>query len=58
MSQAVRIDNKQRLGLLEENGELLIRANQGHSVEVRYIFYVALCLYFGAFFASMVCYLY
>lgn len=32
--EAVRIDNKQRLGLLEENGELLIRANQGHSVEV------------------------
>ncbi|KAH9620869.1 hypothetical protein KSS87_022602 [Heliosperma pusillum] len=32
--QAVRIDNKQRLGLLEENGQLFIRANQGHSVQV------------------------
>lgn len=36
-SQAVRIDNKQRLGLLEEDGELWIRANQGHSVKVRYL---------------------
>lgn len=32
--QAVRRDNKQRFGLLEENGELLIRANQGHTVTV------------------------
>ena len=32
--KAVRKDNKQRFGLLEENGELLIRANQGHSVLV------------------------
>ncbi|KAK9749259.1 hypothetical protein RND81_02G113300 [Saponaria officinalis] len=32
--EAVRIDSKQRLGLLEENGQLFIRANQGHSVEV------------------------
>ncbi|KAH9615018.1 hypothetical protein KSS87_012641 [Heliosperma pusillum] len=32
--EAVRIDNKQRLGLLEENGQLFIRANQGHSVQV------------------------
>lgn len=32
--EAVRIDNKQRLGLLEDDGELFIRANQGHSVEV------------------------
>lgn len=32
--QAVRRDNKQRFGLVEENGELLIRANQGHSVTV------------------------
>ncbi|TYG50225.1 hypothetical protein ES288_D10G157300v1 [Gossypium darwinii] len=29
---AVRKDNKQRFSLLEENGELLIRANQGHTV--------------------------
>ncbi|PWA53363.1 hypothetical protein CTI12_AA445870 [Artemisia annua] len=27
-------DNKQRFGLLEENGELLIRANQGHTVKL------------------------
>ncbi|XP_021756273.1 tRNA 2'-phosphotransferase 1-like isoform X2 [Chenopodium quinoa] len=31
--EAVRIDNKQRLGLLEEDGELWIRANQGHTVK-------------------------
>uniref|UniRef100_A0A803NB08 2'-phosphotransferase n=1 Tax=Chenopodium quinoa TaxID=63459 RepID=A0A803NB08_CHEQI len=31
--QAIRIDNKQRLGLLEEDGELWIRANQGHTVK-------------------------
>ncbi|KAJ4727136.1 tRNA 2'-phosphotransferase 1 [Melia azedarach] len=30
--EAVRKDNKQRFSLLEENGELLIRANQGHTV--------------------------
>ncbi|XP_042046508.1 tRNA 2'-phosphotransferase 1-like isoform X1 [Salvia splendens] len=30
--EAVRQDNKQRFSLLEENGELLLRANQGHSV--------------------------
>lgn len=30
--EAVRKDNKQRFSLLEENGRLLIRANQGHSV--------------------------
>lgn len=30
--EAVRKDNKQRFGLLEENGELLIRANQGHTI--------------------------
>ncbi|KAK9143367.1 hypothetical protein Syun_012767 [Stephania yunnanensis] len=30
--EAVRKDNKQRFGLLEENGELLIRANQGHTL--------------------------
>ncbi|KAL1105103.1 hypothetical protein V6Z11_D04G111200 [Gossypium hirsutum] len=29
---AVRKDNKQWFSLLEENGELLIRANQGHTV--------------------------
>ncbi|CAL1385590.1 unnamed protein product [Linum trigynum] len=32
--EAVRRDNKQRFGLVEENGELLIRANQGHTVKV------------------------
>ncbi|PPR96867.1 hypothetical protein GOBAR_AA23808 [Gossypium barbadense] len=31
-NKAVRKDNKQRFSLLEENGELLIRANQGHTV--------------------------
>ncbi|KAL9245285.1 hypothetical protein vseg_018954 [Gypsophila vaccaria] len=31
--EAVRLDNKQRLGLLEENGQLYIRANQGHSLQ-------------------------
>ncbi|CDY51814.1 BnaC04g53200D [Brassica napus] len=30
--QAVRRDNKQRFSLVEEDGELLIRANQGHSI--------------------------
>ncbi|KAF6152553.1 hypothetical protein GIB67_013000 [Kingdonia uniflora] len=30
--EAVRKDNKQRFGLLEENGELFIRANQGHTI--------------------------
>ncbi|GLT72249.1 hypothetical protein SLA2020_442020 [Shorea laevis] len=30
--EAVRKDNKQRFGLLEENGKLLIRANQGHTI--------------------------
>ncbi|KAL2472840.1 RNA 2'-phosphotransferase [Forsythia ovata] len=30
--EAVRKDNKQRFSLLEENGELLIRANQGHTI--------------------------
>ncbi|KAF8732772.1 hypothetical protein HU200_015109 [Digitaria exilis] len=30
--EAVRRDNKGRFSLLEEDGELLIRANQGHSV--------------------------
>ncbi|TYI94923.1 hypothetical protein E1A91_D02G240500v1, partial [Gossypium mustelinum] len=29
---AVRKDNKQQFSLFEENGELLIRANQGHTV--------------------------
>ncbi|TYI28689.1 hypothetical protein ES332_A05G261600v1 [Gossypium tomentosum] len=29
---AVRKDNKQRFSLLEENEELLIRANQGHTI--------------------------
>ncbi|XP_073226596.1 uncharacterized protein [Cicer arietinum] len=29
--EAVRKDNKQRFNLIEENGELLIRANQGHT---------------------------
>ncbi|KAK9273781.1 hypothetical protein L1049_018591 [Liquidambar formosana] len=30
--EAVRKDNKQRFSLLEENGVLLIRANQGHTI--------------------------
>ncbi|XP_013615188.1 PREDICTED: tRNA 2'-phosphotransferase 1-like [Brassica oleracea var. oleracea] len=30
--EAVRMDNKQRFSLVEEDGELLIRANQGHSI--------------------------
>lgn len=36
--QAVRRDNKQRFSLIEENGELLIRANQGHSITVKHCF--------------------
>ncbi|XP_007052074.2 PREDICTED: tRNA 2'-phosphotransferase 1 isoform X1 [Theobroma cacao] len=32
IKEAVSKDNKQRFSLLEENGELLIRANQGHTV--------------------------
>ncbi|XP_068650846.1 putative tRNA 2'-phosphotransferase isoform X2 [Aristolochia californica] len=32
--EAVRRDSKQRFSLLEENGELLIRANQGHTLNV------------------------
>ncbi|KAK9103277.1 hypothetical protein Sjap_020531 [Stephania japonica] len=35
--EAVRKDNKQRFGLLEENGELLIKANQGHSLTVSFM---------------------
>lgn len=35
--QAVRKDNKQRFSLLEENGELLIRTNQGHTITVIYL---------------------
>ncbi|BBG97405.1 RNA 2'-phosphotransferase, Tpt1 / KptA family [Prunus dulcis] len=34
IKEAVRKDNKQRFGLLEENGELLIRANQGHTTMI------------------------
>lgn len=34
VKEAVRKDNKQRFGLLEENGDLLIRANQGHTVKI------------------------
>ncbi|KAM3397712.1 tRNA 2'-phosphotransferase 1 [Capsicum galapagoense] len=34
VKEAVQKDNKQRFGLLEENGELLIRANQGHTVKI------------------------
>ncbi|KAJ4844943.1 hypothetical protein Tsubulata_019058 [Turnera subulata] len=33
IKEAVRKDNKQRFSLLEENGELLIRANQGHTIK-------------------------
>ncbi|XP_065859387.1 uncharacterized protein [Euphorbia lathyris] len=33
IKEAVRKDNKQRFSLLEENGELLIRANQGHTMK-------------------------
>ncbi|XP_058008322.1 uncharacterized protein LOC110656226 isoform X2 [Hevea brasiliensis] len=33
IKEAVRKDNKQRFSLLEENGELLIRASQGHTVK-------------------------
>lgn len=36
LMQAVRRDNKQRFSLQEENGELLIRANQGHTLAVRF----------------------
>ncbi|KAK8464792.1 hypothetical protein PHAVU_010G084500 [Phaseolus vulgaris] len=32
IKEAVRRDNKQRFSLMEEYGELLIRANQGHTV--------------------------
>ncbi|EFH56431.1 hypothetical protein ARALYDRAFT_483669 [Arabidopsis lyrata subsp. lyrata] len=32
IKEAVRRDNKQRFSLIDENGELLIRANQGHSI--------------------------
>ncbi|KAK1262545.1 hypothetical protein QJS04_geneDACA020527 [Acorus gramineus] len=32
IKEAVRRDNKQRFSLLEENGELFIRANQGHTI--------------------------
>ncbi|KAH6801544.1 RNA 2'-phosphotransferase [Perilla frutescens var. hirtella] len=32
--EAVRQDNKQRFNLLEENEELMIRANQGHSLTI------------------------
>ncbi|CAA6666830.1 unnamed protein product [Spirodela intermedia] len=32
IKEAVRRDNKQRFSVFEENGELLIRANQGHTI--------------------------
>eukprot|EP00252_Welwitschia_mirabilis_P015653 TRINITY_DN3460_c0_g1_i2.p1 TRINITY_DN3460_c0_g1~~TRINITY_DN3460_c0_g1_i2.p1 ORF type:complete len:354 (-),score=35.67 TRINITY_DN3460_c0_g1_i2:91-1152(-) len=32
LTEAVQRDNKQRFGLREENGRLLVRANQGHTV--------------------------
>ncbi|XP_073003083.1 uncharacterized protein [Typha latifolia] len=32
IKEAVRRDNKQRFSLLEEDGELMIRANQGHTM--------------------------
>ncbi|KAG5538571.1 hypothetical protein RHGRI_019226 [Rhododendron griersonianum] len=53
--EAVRRDNKQRFSLLEENGELLIRANQGHSITVTYpldterLKLNILCVFFVAF---------
>ncbi|KAI4354858.1 hypothetical protein L6164_003687 [Bauhinia variegata] len=31
--EAVQKDNKQRFSLIEENGEVLIRANQGHTIK-------------------------
>ncbi|GFP95003.1 tRNA 2'-phosphotransferase 1 [Phtheirospermum japonicum] len=34
VKEAVRRDNKQRFSILEENGEILIRANQGHTVQI------------------------
>lgn len=50
--QAVRKDNKQRFSLVEENGELLIRANQGHTLAVMFILklcnhdaYTIICIY-------------
>ncbi|KAJ3691148.1 hypothetical protein LUZ61_020312 [Rhynchospora tenuis] len=33
VKEAVRRDNKQRFSLLEENGQLFIRANQGHTIK-------------------------
>lgn len=33
LKEVVKMDDKQRFGLREENGQLLIRANQGHSLE-------------------------
>ncbi|CAA0813583.1 RNA 2-phosphotransferase- Tpt1 / KptA family [Striga hermonthica] len=33
VKEAVRRDNKQRFSILEDNGELLIRANQGHTIQ-------------------------
>ena len=32
LREAVKRDNKEQFGLLEENGKLLIRTNQGHSL--------------------------
>lgn len=34
VKEAVRSDNKQRFSLMEENGDLFIRANQGHSLTI------------------------
>lgn len=42
-SQAVGRDNKQRFSLLEEGGELFIRANQGHTVTVLFYFDQIFC---------------
>ncbi|XP_062028882.1 ubiquitin-conjugating enzyme E2 28-like [Rosa rugosa] len=41
IKEAVRKDNKQRFSLLEENEELLIRANQGHSTTATILVYLA-----------------
>ncbi|PRQ17836.1 putative 2'-phosphotransferase [Rosa chinensis] len=41
IKEAVRKDNKQRFSLLEENEELLMRANQGRSTTATILVYLA-----------------